>query len=286
MKPAVFAYHAPDTVEEAIDLLGSVADAKILAGGQSLVPAMNFRLARPEALVDINRIAGLDYTATADGYLEIGALARHARFESPVEPGALGRLLAQVARWVGHHPIRVRGTFAGSIAHADPAAEWCVVAHTLDATMIARGPGAERAIGAADFFHTLFSTDLAPDEVLTAVRVPLLAPSEQAGFSQFARRAGDFALAMAFVVCDVTEVAITKARVGLGGVSDRPVRVTEAEAALVGMPADDVVRASTTAAAIAADTITPLGDIHGSAGYRTDLIRAMVRRATAQALAQ
>jgi carbon-monoxide dehydrogenase medium subunit len=287
VKPAPFIYHAPDSVEGAIDVLAANAGAKVLAGGQSLVPAMNFRLARPEALVDINRVAGLDQVTIDEGVLEIGALARHVTFEAPVEPGPLGRSLAQVARFVGHLPIRTRGTLVGSLAHADPAAEWCVVARTLDATMVAAGPNGIRHIGADAFFHTVFSTELNDDELLTSVRFPLLSDSHRAGFAEFARRAGDFALVMAYVVCELDERTIRTARIGLGGVSDRPIRVPQAEAVLTGQAVDagSVSELAVAAGSAAADSVVPFGDIHGSPEYRTDLIRAMVRRATLQALA-
>lgn len=284
MKPAAFDYHAPTTVDGVVELLGQHADAKILAGGQSLVPTMNFRLARPAVIVDINRIEDLDRITVAENHLDVGALVRHARFEDPVEPGLLGDLLSQVVRYVGHHPIRTRGTFVGSIAHADPAAEWCVLARTLDATMVARGPAGTREIAADDFFVTMFSTALEPDEFLTTVRVPRLSGDHRAGFSEFARRAGDFALVMALVVCRVSGTRIEQAAVGLGGVSDRPVRAPAAEAALIGMDITAPEVAAEAAADAAADSVTPLEDIHGSAAYRTDLIRATVRRAAVQAL--
>ena len=283
MKPAPFTYHAPTSIDEAIALLQSEADAKILAGGQSLVPTMNFRLARPAALIDINGVAGLDSLDVSDGHLEVGALVRHSAFERPVEPGLLGSVFAGIAGYVGHHPIRVRGTFAGSVAHADPAAEWAVAVRTLDATMIARGPNGERAIQADSFFHTIFSTDLAETEILTSVRVPLLTSQHRAGFAEFARRAGDFALVMALFTCRISDGMLSEVRLGLGGVSDTPIRVPEVEAAMTGREAGIEIAAE--AAAIAAESVTPLEDIHGSVAYRTDLVRAMVRRAVERALA-
>lgn len=282
MKPAPFTYHAPTTVDDVVALLDSEEDPKILAGGQSLVPTMNFRLARPAALVDINGVSGLDHLTTSAGHLDVGALVRHSRFERPVEPGLLGTTLADVARYVGHHPIRVRGTFAGSIAHADPAAEWAVVARTLDATMIVLGPDGEREIGADRFFHTIFTTDLAENEILTSVRLPLFTAEHRAGFAEFARRAGDFALVMALFTCRVSDGVVRNARLGLGGVWDTPIRVPEVEAAIDGSEAGAGIAAE--AAAIAADHVSPLEDIHGSSAYRTDLVRAMVRRAVERAL--
>ncbi|MDP3984124.1 MAG: xanthine dehydrogenase family protein subunit M [Acidimicrobiia bacterium] len=282
MKPAPFEYFAPATVGEAAALLHDLDDAKVLAGGQSLVPAMNFRLARPAALVDINRVAGLDTTAVESGSLTIGALVRHRSLEDPVIDGPLGALLAIAARYIGHLPIRVRGTFAGSLAHADPASEWCVIARTLDAEMTASSVDGERLIAAADFFQTIFTTDLRSDELLTHVRIPLLDTTHRVGFSEFSRRAGDFALLMAAVVIRVDGDTITEARIGIGGASDRPLRATEAEMELVGRTVDP--RHCDAAAQIAAASIEPLADIHASAEYRRDLVRAMTRRALGQAL--
>src|SRR4029077_8413835 len=153
-KPAPFTYHRPETLAEAVRLLAELAphDGRILAGGQSLVPIMAFRLARPAHLIDINTVAGLDVLAVRDGILRIGARTRHAAFHRPVQRGPLGAMLAVVVRHVAHYPIRLRGTFCGSLAHADPAAEWCLVAATLDAELIALSAGGERRFVARDFF--------------------------------------------------------------------------------------------------------------------------------------
>src|SRR5262245_33049309 len=167
MKPAAFSYHAPKRLEEALEILrASGPECRVLAGGQSLVPAMNFRLARPETLVDINRIEGLSEVRSVGHDLAIGALTRHARFERPVTDGPLGALLPKVARQIAHLPIRLRGTFAGSIAHADPAAEWCTLAVALDAEIIARSVSGTRVIPAAAFFKSIFTTDLKPEEMI------------------------------------------------------------------------------------------------------------------------
>lgn len=283
MKPAVFEYFQPTTVEEAVSLLASIDDAKVLAGGQSLVPAMNFRLSRPAALLDINRIEGLDGIDLNSGWLTIGALARHRAFETPPVRGPLGTLLATAANLVGHLPIRVRGTFVGSLAHADPAAEWCLLARTLDAEMVAVSGSGERTIAATDFFHTLFTTDLRPDELLTSVRLPDLDSSFRVGFAEFSRRAGDFALVMAAAVIKVENGVITEARIGIGGAADKPMRMAQAESDLVGK--DAVPDVCEEAANLAAGEVDPLGDIHGSSEYRRDLVRAMTKRALRQALA-
>ncbi len=282
VKPAPFTYFAPVEMAHALALLADTEDAKVLAGGQSLVPAMNFRLARPAALIDINRIGGLDGITTDSGWLTMGALVRHRELETPVAEGPLGELLAGAARFVGHLPIRVRGTFAGSIAHADPASEWCLVARTLDAEMVASSADGERIIAAADFFHTVFTTDLRADELLTAVRLPLLDTSYRVGFAEFSRRAGDFALTMAAAVIRVDDGAITEARIGIGAAADKPIRVAEAEAELVGSTPG--AGSCDAAAEAAAAVVQPVADIHGSSEYRRDLVRAMTGRALRQAL--
>src|SRR5580700_2971529 len=190
MKPAPFQYHAPKTVDEAVALLAEVApvDGRVLAGGQSLVPTMAFRLARPAHLVDINGIAELDRITVADGKLSIGACVRHAAFYRPVTDGPLGLLLAAVVRHIAHHPIRTRGTFCGSLANADPASEWCTVAAALDAEMVARSAHGTRVIAAKDFFAGVMTTALAEDELLTEVRLPLLPAGTCVGFQEFSRR--------------------------------------------------------------------------------------------------
>ena len=179
MKPAPFQYHAPKTVEEAVALLAELApdDGRVLAGGQSLVPTMAFRLARPGHLIDINGVAGLDRLAVQDGRLFIGATVRHAAFERPAAEGPLGELLAEVAHNIAHRPIRTRGTFCGSIAHADPASEWCAVAACLDAEMMAISTRGVRLIAAPDFFKGLMTTALDEDELLAEVRLPMLRPT-------------------------------------------------------------------------------------------------------------
>jgi len=168
MKPVSFRYFAPRTVDDALDLLATHGEeGKILAGGQSLVPAMNFRLARPTSLIDINRIDALDYVRADGGELRIGALARHAHFEAPVTGGALTTFLPRVARHIGHLPIRSRGTFCGSIAHADPASEWCLLAATLDAELVIVSRRRQRSVGPSEYFVTALTTTLEPDELLT-----------------------------------------------------------------------------------------------------------------------
>ena len=285
MKPARFDYHQARSTAEALSVLDRCGpEAKVLAGGQSLVPAMNFRLARPSVLVDINRVGELARLTDEGGALRVGSMVRHAAFEQPVDDGPLGRLLSMAARHVGHLPIRIRGTFGGSLAHADPAAEWCVIAMLLDAEMEAAGSGGARRIPAADFFRTVFTTALEPDELLVEARLPKPVPSTRVGFQQFSRRAGDFAVAMAAVALDVRGGRVAEARIALGGVSDRPVRAAGAEEALAGGPAERGALAE--AAEAAAREVDPIEDIHGSAEYRRDLVRVLTRRALEQAAAQ
>src|SRR5271163_3543274 len=183
MKPVAFRYFAPDTIDDALDLLAEHGqEGKILAGGQSLVPAMNFRLARPSSLIDINRIDALDYVCEEDGALRIGALARHARFEAPVAGGALAAFLPLVARHIAHLPIRTRGTFGGSLAHADPASEWCLVAATLDAELVIASHRGARRLRPSEYFTGALTTALQPDELLTEIRLPLFDMGWRSGF--------------------------------------------------------------------------------------------------------
>ncbi|HZP69937.1 MAG TPA: FAD binding domain-containing protein [Pseudolabrys sp.] len=279
MKPAPFIRHAPKTVDEALTILAEVApkDGRILAGGQSLVPIMAFRLAKPAHLVDINGVAGLDKITSNGKVLTIGACVRHAAFHKPVVDNPLGGLLSAVVRHIAHYPIRMRGTFCGSLAHADPASEWCLVAAALDATLVARSTRGERAIAAKHFFTGIMSTALAEDELLVEARLPLLTNDSRFGFNEFSRRAGDFAMAASLVTYRLQNGKIADARVGLGGAEPSPRRIPEAEAVLSGQaPADEVFRR---AAGAAADAIDPLEDHQTSAEYRRDLVRAVVRRA-------
>lgn len=283
MKPAAFTRHVPKTLDEAVALLAKLApeDGRVLAGGQSLVPIMNFRMARPAHLIDINDVAGLDRLAVAGDKLVVGACVRHAAFHKPVTDNPLGALLTFVARHIAHYPIRMRGTFCGSLAHADPSSEWCLTVATLGAEIVARSARGERVIAADDFFAGIMSTSLTEDELLAEVRLPLLAADEKFGFYEFSRRAGDFAMAASLVTYRLDGGAIAGARVGLGGAEDRPRRIAEAEAVLNGQaPGAELFKA---AAAAAADAIEPLEDIQTTGEYRRDLTRAVVKRALERA---
>jgi carbon-monoxide dehydrogenase medium subunit len=282
MKPAAFRYHAPKTLDQALSILAEVApqDGRVLAGGQSLVPTMAFRMARPAHLVDINNVEGLDRLAVEDGNLVIGACVRHAAFERPVVDGPLGALLATVVRHIAHSPIRARGTFCGSLAFADPASEWCLVAATLGAQMVARSTRGTRIIAAKDFFAGIMTTALAEDELLAEVRLPLLPAETRFGFCEFNRRAGDFAIAMTLALYRLDGGRMAEPRIGVGGAEEHARRIGEAEQALAGKaPSREAFSEAADAAAAAVD---PMTDAVNDAEYRRDLVRSLTRRALEQ----
>jgi len=283
MKPAAFRYHAPKTVDEAVAMLAELApqDGRILAGGQSLVPTMAFRLARPAHLVDINGVETLNRLAVEGGKLVIGACVRHAAFHRQACDGPLGKLLSEVVRHIAHFPIRNRGTFCGSLAHADPASEWALVLAALDGEVLAKSARGERVIAARDFFQGIMTTALSDDELLAEARLPVLSAGTRCGFYEFSRRAGDFALAASLVTYRIEGGKIVEPRVALGGVEVSPRRIAEAERALAGAePGDKAFRA---AAAAAAAVVDPMEDIVNTAEFRRDLVLAVTRRALERA---
>jgi carbon-monoxide dehydrogenase medium subunit len=277
VKPAAFTYHRAYDVSETIELLGELGeDAKILAGGQSLVAMMNFRLARPSALVDITRIAGLDYVRQEPDGLRIGALTTHRAVEKAKLDGFA--VLPKAARWIGHYPIRCRGTFGGSIAHGDATSEWCVLAVLLDAVIVLQGPGGRREVPAAEFFHGFFTTATEPDEMIVEIRFPK--PARHAALTEFSQRKGDFAIVAAAARLDLADDEVRTSRIVLGGVAEKPVIV---EADLAGQPATaETWRAAGEAAAA---QVNPASDGHGSAAYRKKLTETLVARALAEAAA-
>jgi len=279
MKPAPFIRHVPKTLDEAVKILAEVApeDGRILAGGQSLVPIMAFRLAKPAHLVDINEVEGLDQITSDGKTLTIRARVRHGAFHKPVVDNPLGALLSYVARHIAHYPIRMRGTYCGSCSHADPSSEWCLTAATLDGTMVARSVRGERLIPASEFFDSIMTTALKEDELLAEVRLPLLTSDTKFGFYEFSRRAGDFAMSASLVTYRLDGGKMSDVRVGVGGAEPHPRRIAEAEAELTGKtPGDAVFRAAAEAAATAVDAME---DHQTTAEYRRDLVRAVVRRA-------
>ncbi len=282
MKPAAFEYRRASTVEEAVEGLSQLGDdAKLLAGGQSLVAMMNFRLVRPSALVDVKGIPDLQYVEPDGEGLKIGALTPHRWVEVMEDPDVLEgfSVLKKAARWVGHYPIRTLGTFGGSIAHADPSSEWCLLATLLDAEMVTVGPGGERVIPASEFFQGFFMTALEPDEMVVEVRFPKPAP--HAALQEYARRAGDYGIVVAAVSLNVEGGECRSARVVLGGVSDVPQRIPEAERVLGGATVGEEVFEE--AGQAAAKVIDPPSDVQGTAEYRRDLSATLVKRALTEA---
>jgi carbon-monoxide dehydrogenase medium subunit/6-hydroxypseudooxynicotine dehydrogenase subunit alpha len=283
MKPVQFEYDDPRTLEEALDLLARHADScKVLAGGQSLVPLMNFRLARPERLVDINGIDSLAYIRRDDGNLVIGAISRHADVEHSKVVAESVPLLAEAIGWVGHSQIRNRGTVGGSVAHADPAAELPAVFAALDATFHTRSKRGSRSLGWKQFFVSEFTTALAPDELVTEVAVPVMDRSIGSAFVEYARRHGDFALGGAAVTVKLGQDGrCERATIALLSAGPAPVRAEAAERQLQGAVLNESsIRA---AAAEAVKGLHPTADLHGSTEYRVTLLRTMTERGLTKA---
>jgi carbon-monoxide dehydrogenase medium subunit len=252
MVAQAFDYRAAGSRTEALSVLAEHGeDAKILAGGQSLVPMMHLRLARPAVVLDINRLAGLDQVTAADGELRLGALVRHRRLERPVVADPLGPLLAAAARHVGHLPIRTRGTFAGSLAHADPAAEWCLIAVAVGAGLVLSSASGERVVAADDFFDYPFVTALRPDEMITEVRLPLLGAGTGVAFREHAPTAGAFAQVAACATATIegggpggpgAAGRVGTVTLALGGVAGRPRLLPAAVEVLAGAtPSEEII---------------------------------------------
>ena len=283
MKPIRFDYFDPESIPEAVALLREHGpDAKLLAGGQSLVPLLNMRLARPTAIVDLNRVPGLDYIREEGSYLAIGALTRQRAIERSEVVATRQPLLHAATRLIAHPQIRNRGTAGGSLAHADPAAEYPAVALALGAQLRVAGPGGERTLTASDFFVTYLTTALEPDEMLVEVRVPVLAPRTGWSFQEVSRRHGDFALAGAAVRLSLDGETCSSSRIVLFGVAPVPVRATAAEEVIAGERAGtDLFESAGRAAAGALEE--PLSDVHATAEYRRHLASVLTRRAIAEA---
>jgi aerobic carbon-monoxide dehydrogenase medium subunit len=284
MKPAPFEYHAARTVDEAVTLLATFAEhgGRVIAGGQSFVPMMAFRLARPDHLIDINPITDLAHLAAENGMLRIGATVRHATLETMTIGGTLGRLLREVAHSIAHRPIRNRGTFCGSIVHADPSAEWCLVAATLGADIVACSTRQIRTLPASRFFMGIMTTALAADELVTECRIPLLPDEARYGFYEVSRRTGDFAMAAALVSYRVVAGRITEPRLGIGGVEPFPRRLNAVEKMLAGSSPDFALFAR--AGEAAATAVDPMEDTRSTPAFRRQLVRAVTRRALERSL--
>lgn len=279
MKPAPFEYFAPETVTEVLALLEEHGeDAKILAGGQSLVPMMNFRLVRPKALVDINNVAGLAYIREDDGLIRFGAMTRHRDLERSSLVQRLNGLLFEGVRHIGHVAIRARGTVGGSIVHADPTAELPLMLAALDGAISVVGPNGRRVINWDDLFLTYFTTSIEPGEICEEVIMPVLTPKSGWGFEEFTHRHGDFAIVAVAAVVEADEDKKCRvARLAVGGAAATPVRVRAAEQFLSGQPLTESAMAE--AGRIVASEVQPESDLHASEKFRRDLAGTMTVRA-------
>jgi len=282
MKPARFEYHAPVTLDEAIALLVRYdGEARLLAGGQSLVPLLNFRLARPAALIDLNRIKSLAYIREHDGHVRFGAMTRQRAIEfSPVVARRLP-LLREATRWVGHLPIRSRGTIGGSIAHADPSAEYPAVLAALAGEVVARGPKGERTLAPDTLFETYLTTTLTPDEILTEVRLPVMPEGSGWAFEEFARRHGDFAIVGVAAAVWRTSGRVT-VRLATAGAGATPRRLLASEDIVEREGFGDA--AVEAAARRASELVEPDSDLHASADYRRHLAGVLTERALKRAI--
>jgi carbon-monoxide dehydrogenase medium subunit/6-hydroxypseudooxynicotine dehydrogenase subunit alpha len=282
VKPPPFDYHDPRAIDETLALLAAHGDeAKILAGGQSLVPLLNFRVTYPEHLIDLGRVPALSYVRRENGVLRIGAMTRQATLEHSPLVAEHWPLLTEALGFVAHAQIRNRGTVGGSVAHADPAAELPVAFTALEATFHAQSAKGRRSIGCEEFFVTHLTTALEPEELLVEIEVPPVPEATGWAFTEYARRHGDFALGGAAALITTQDGACSRARIALLAAADTPLRAHAAARSLEGGPVNEESAAE--AARLAVAEINPTGDIHGGTEYRRHLIEGMVRRAIARA---
>ncbi|HLH67514.1 MAG TPA: xanthine dehydrogenase family protein subunit M [Candidatus Dormibacteraeota bacterium] len=284
MKPPPFDYWAPRSLPEALELMARYGEeAKALAGGQSLVPLMNFRLAAPRQLVDLNPIPELASCAVEDGVLRLGAMVRHRFLERSPVVREHAPLLSMVAPFIGYPQIRARGTIGGSLAHADPAAELPAAVMALDGRVQLRSRTGTRMVAAERFFRSFFTTVAEPDELVVGVEIPLPPPGTAVGFQEVAMRRGDFALAgVAVAVTRGEDGTITRARIACLSAASTPLRVPEAERVLVGEPPSD--RLFREVEARVSELVDPPDDVHASAGYRRRTLGVLCRRALTAAV--
>lgn len=276
MKPSAFEYECPTNLKAVLALLGEGTDTRILAGGQSLVPMMNYRLAAPERLVDINRLPGLDYIREENGQIVIGALARHGDIKASDLITTHLPLVTEAYGWVAHAAVRNRGTLCGNLCHADPASEMPALMQVLGATMVVSKASGSRDVSAQDFFLGTYETVLEADEMLTEVRIPLPAPGTGWGFEEVAMRKGDYAWCTVAATLRIVDERIVAPRIAVAGLADHAYRLEAQEIALTdAAPLSDAFDA---AAAAAADAATPPDLEHISAAYRRDLLRALLPR--------
>jgi carbon-monoxide dehydrogenase medium subunit len=278
MIPAQFEYHAPRSLDEAIALLGEKGDAaKVLAGGQSLIPAMRFRLAMPEVLVDINRISQLDYVREQADYLAIGALTRETALEDSPLVAESYPLLLDTARVVADPLVRRMATVGGNLAHADPANDHPATMLAYAAQVVVRGPAGERVIGIDDFFTGLFECAIRPGEILTEIRIPRPGPTSGGGYVKIERKVGDYAVSAVAVQLSMRGDVCESIRIGLTNVNPTPMRALDAEQSLTGKPLTEEHLEA--AGALAASACDPSADLRGSVEYKRDLTRVVLKRA-------
>ncbi|HEY7755175.1 MAG TPA: xanthine dehydrogenase family protein subunit M [Actinomycetota bacterium] len=282
MLPARFEYHRPSSIDEALGLLSSLEDPKVLAGGQSLIPVMKLRFATPANLVDINRVPGLDGIEASNGTLRIGALVRHNQVAASDVVSSKHALLAATAPQIADPLVRNLGTVGGSLAHADPAGDWGSTMLAAGASVVLRSARGEREVPVSEFLVDIFTTTIEPDEVLTEVRVPLPAAATGGAYLKLERKIGDFATVGVAVQVELDGDTIGRAGIGLTGVGSKNLQATEAERALAGAAPDEEAFAG--AGRLAAAACDPVGDVRGSAEYKRHIVDVYVRRGLARAV--
>ena len=284
MIPRSFEYFSPRTLDEAIGLLQKLGpEAKLLSGGQSLIPMMKLRIVSPQHIVDINRIPGLDYVTESDGHLKIGALAREHQLESSDVINTKLPILADTAKFIADPLVRSQATVCGNLAHGDPANDHPATMLALGATVVATGPKGQREIPIADFFPGLFTTALEPEEILTEIKIPLPPAKSGGAYLKLERKVGDFATAGVAAQITLDDAGnCTKAGIGLTNVGMTPIKATKTEAFLAGKKLDEATIKQ--AAETAASESQPMDDIRGSAEYKRDLVRVLTARALTRAL--
>ena len=285
MIPPQFDYHAPGSLDEALGLLGSLDDPKVMSGGQSLLPMLKLRLASPANIVDIGRIPGLDTLAEEDGFLRIGALVTETQLEQSAVVAERYPILLDTAKVIADPLVRNRATICGNIAHGDPANDHPATMLALGAKLVATGPDGPRTIDINDFFFGLFMTLLGEDEILTEIRIPAPAPNSGGAYVKLERKVGDYAVAGSAVQLSLADDGtVASAGIGLTNLGIVPIRATAAEDALTGQtPGDDAIAA---AAQAAADATEPIPDRRGSVEYKQNMARVLTARAIRKALAR
>src|SRR6267143_6897137 len=285
MFPAAFDYRAPSTLDEALSVLNERGDeAKVMAGGQSLIPLLKLRFAQPAMLVDIGRIPGLSGFTRNDGRLKIGALTRHVDIERSRDLGGVWSILPEAAHWIADPLVRNQGTVGGSICHADPSGDWGSIMLALDAELVARSSKGERVIRAADFFEGPFTPTLRPDEILTEIRIASSSKHAAGAYNKLERKVGDFATVAVAVRVELDGGKVSKAGIGLTSVGPTNIKATAAEKALVGREPTDAVIVE--AAKLAAAAAEPKDDVRGSAEFKKDVVRVFVQRGLKTAIAR